>query len=408
MNEERRLLMVGCGWLGRPYVKAAHQRGLRVSVLDARSVLSWDPDGAALGPGDTRRIVAGTDDEAWLAAAGDAIREDGPVAGVIGFSEPHVRAAALLAEELGLPGPGLRAAWTSRNKFLQRQLFARVGLDQPAYCLARDATQARQEARGRYPVVLKPLDGAGSEGVRVVAGPDELTSWYTERDHTEPFLVEQYLSGPEYSVEAIIAGGCVLFSNITQKTTTPPPFFVETEHRVPAGCPAAVRDNVVGLLEGVVGSLGMDAGLVHLEFRVEQARPFIMEVAVRMPGDLLMEVVECATGVNLFDAAVAVACGERPVLQTKERAACVWYPVTEPGVVAALEGLDEVARSDGVVCVDFDVAQGGLARELHSNEDRVGAVLVEADTISALDDRLRQVQQKMRIVISPPAGVAAP
>ena len=91
--------------------------------------------GPGLGPGrlgaragDSRRLVENSDDEAWIAAAAAALREDGPVIGVIPFSEPHVRPAALLAEELGLPGPGLRAAWTSRNKYLQRELFARQGL----------------------------------------------------------------------------------------------------------------------------------------------------------------------------------------------------------------------------------------------------------------------------------------
>ena len=120
--------MVGCGWLGRPYLRRAHERGLQVSVLDSASVLAWDPDGSELGPGDIRRLVENSDDEAWIAAAAAALREDGPVIGVIPFSEPHVRPAALLAEELGLPGPGLRAAWTSRNKYLQRELFARQGL----------------------------------------------------------------------------------------------------------------------------------------------------------------------------------------------------------------------------------------------------------------------------------------
>ena len=166
-----RLLMVGCGWLGQPYLQRAHERGLQVSVLESEAVLAWDPDGSGLGPGDTRRLVATTDDEAWIAAAAEALREDGPFIGVIPFSEPHVRAAALLAEELGLPGPGLRAAWTSRNKYLQRELFARQGLAQPAYQLARDLTDARRWAAGRYPVVLKPLSEAGSTGVRVASGP---------------------------------------------------------------------------------------------------------------------------------------------------------------------------------------------------------------------------------------------
>lgn len=396
-----RLLMVGCGWLGRPYLRRAHERGLQVSVLDSASVLAWDPDGSELGPGDTRRLVENSDDEAWIAAAAAALREDGPVIGVIPFSEPHVRPAALLAEELGLPGPGLRAAWTSRNKYLQRELFARQGLAQPAYHLARDMTDARRWAAGRYPVVLKPLSEAGSSGVRVVPGARELVAWCAERHPGPAFLVEQYLSGQEYSIEAIIDRGAVVFSSITQKTTTPPPFCVEIEHRVPARCGAAARERVSELLRRVIGALGMGSGIVHLEFRLESTGPNVMEVAVRTPGDMIMEVVRYATGVDLFDAAIAVACGEQPrVKATIQHAACVWYPVVAPGVVTRIEGVAEVSRLKGVRSVFCDVTVGDPIRPFQSSAERVGAVLVEAGDSASLDARLSRVQRELRISTS--------
>lgn len=393
-----RLLMVGCGWLGQPYLQRAHERGLQVSVLESEAVLAWDLEGSGLGPGDTRRLVTTTDDEAWIAAAADALREDGPFTGVIPFSEPHVRAAALLAEELCLPGPGLRAAWTSRNKYLQRELFTRHGLAQPAYRLARDLTDARRWAAGRYPVVLKPLSEAGSIGVRVASGPDELAAWCTERGPGAAFLIEQYLPGREYSVEAIVGRGSVAFSSITRKTTTPPPFCVELEHRVPAGCSAAAKDKIGEMLRGVVGALGIGSGIVHLEFRLEPTGPHIMEVAVRTPGDMIMEIVQYATGVDLFDATIAVACGEQPEIRaTVKHAACVWYPVVPPGVVTGVDGLAEVSQLAGVRYVYCDVAVGDRVHPFRSSEERVSAALIEARDLAALDARLTHVQRRLHI-----------
>lgn len=395
---KRRLLMVGCGWLGQPYLQRAHDRGLQVSVLESEAVLAWDPDGSGLGPGDTRRLVATTDDEAWIAAAADALREDGPLIGVIPFSEPHVRAAALLAEELGLPGPGLRAAWTSRNKYLQRELFARCGLAQPAYHLARDMTGARRWAAGRYPVVLKPLSEAGSTGVRVASGSRELAAWCAERDPGTAFLVEQYLSGQEYSVEAIVGAGAVAFSSITRKTTTSPPFCVEIEHRVPAGCDASAGERVGELLRRVVGALGIGSGIVHLEFRLESTGPNIMEVAVRTPGDMIMEIVQYATGVDLFDATIAVACGEQPeVRATVQHAACAWYPVVTPGVVTGVDGFAEVSQLEGVRYVYCEVTPGDRVHPCRSSEERVSAALIEASDLATLDARLGRVQRELRI-----------
>jgi biotin carboxylase len=398
-----RVLMVGCGWLGRPFVRSAHQRGFQVSVLDTEAILAWDPDGAELGPGDTRRLVASIDDEAWIGAAAQALREDGPVAGVVPFTEPHVRAAALLAEELGLPGPGLRAAWTSRNKYLQRELFARCGLPQPGYCLVRDEMTARRWAKGRYPVVLKPLSGSGSAGVQIAWSAREVSAWCASQ--REPFLAERYLAGPEFSAEAIVGDGALLFGNITRKITTPPPFCVELEHRIPAGCDAATTRRVGDLLAGVIRALGMGSGIVHLEFRLEPAGPHIMEVAVRMPGDLIMEVIEYATGVNLFDAAVAVAVGQRPDLRPRwQRAASVWYPVVPPGVVTRIDGVDSVSWLPGVRCVDLDVDVGSTIGPLRSSADRAGAVIVEAPGVAELDRRLELVSSELRITTAADSG----
>jgi biotin carboxylase len=399
-----RLLMVGCGFLGQPYLRRAHERGLRVSVLDSEAVLAWDPDGAELGPGDSRRLVAETDDESWIAAAAEVLREDGPVTAVLPFSEPHVRAAALLAEELGLPGPGLRAAWTSRNKYLQRELFARHRLAQPGFFLARGPASGARCAAGRYPVVLKPLSEAGSTGVQVVSSPSELAAWCAGRDHDTPFLVEQYLTGQEYSVEAIADQGVIAFSSITRKTTTPPPFCVELEHRVPAGCDGATSERVSDLLRRVVSALGMGSGIIHLEFRLEPPVPHgtpvphIVEVAVRTPGDLIMEIVEYATGVDLFDATLAVACGQRPVIgPPTRRAACVWYPVVAPGVVTSVDGITEAGRLDGVRYIYSDVTVGDQVHPFRSSEERVSAALIDASDLTSLDVRLARVRREVRI-----------
>jgi biotin carboxylase len=168
---------------------------------------------------------------------------------------------------------------------------------------------------------------------------------------------------------------------------------------VPSGCGPEVTRAVGDLVAGVAGALGMGAGILHLEFRLEPSGPHIMEVAVRMPGDLIMEVIGYATGVNLFDAVVATACGEPPEVTPRwERAACVWYPVVPPGTVTAIEGITSVGQADGIRCVDLDVAVGDRVRPLRSSADRAGAVIVDAPDVAGLDTRLDWVRTRLRIV----------
>ncbi|GGS85126.1 argininosuccinate lyase [Streptomyces chromofuscus] len=399
-----KLLMVGCGWMGRPYLGRAHARGLDVSVLDTADALGWDETKAALGPGDRGYPVTATDDEGWLAAATTALA-DGPVAGVLGFSEPHIVAAAMLAEELGLPGPGVRAAVISRNKLMQREVFGRAGLNQPEYLHARDVRAAESFAAGRYPVVLKPLSSMGSLGVRVVADPHELRAWVNEQAASAAFLVEEYLDGPEFSVEALIVDGAPVFESVTAKTTTVAPCRVELAHHVPASLDAPDRQAISTLLRQVIGALGMRTGVVHFELILRSDGPHIVEIATRTPGDYLMDVIQAATDVDLYDAAVAAACGlplnlPPGAAAPPPRMASVWFPTPPAGTVSAVEGVERVEKLPGVVKIEIDVAPGDEVHELRSSMDRVGMVVYQAPDRQELDALLARVRDELRIAVT--------
>ena len=184
--------------------------------------------------------------------------------------------------------------------------------------------------------------------------------------------------------------GSVVFSSVTAKTTGPPPFFVETEHRIPA------EQDTDELLRGVVQALGMGSGILHLEYRDGPEGPRIMEVAVRTPGDYILDGVEAALDVDLYDAVVAVACGERPHrIQPSHGTAAVWFPTPEPGEVAEVVGADRVASHEGVVKVEIDVEPGNTVNPLRSSMDRVGVVIVRADTPDELEARLKVVREEL-------------
>lgn len=400
-----RLLMVGCGWMGRPYLSRARARGLEVAVLDSAAAFSWPETAAALGPADRGYVVHGTDTEAWYAAAGEALA-DGPVDAVLAFSEPHVLAAALLAEELGVPGPGLRAATTSRNKLLQRGLFARHGIRQPEHAVARGADDAIRWARGRYPVVAKPLSNSGSLGVEVISDAVGLTRWVAAAEPGRPFLLEEYLAGPEYSVEAVVQDGSVLFRSLTAKTVTSPPYCVELQHWIPGSTDPLTVTAAAEVLDQVVGALGMGSGLVHLELKLEAGGFHVVEVAVRTPGDHLTDGIEAATGVDLYDSAIAVALGVVPsVRRTVERSVCIWFPTGGSGVIEAITDSATLLAYAGVVKAEIDYGTGGEVRPLVSSMERLGVVIVAAADDTGLRARVRDVVAAFEVRAGQPALV---
>ena len=334
--------------------------------------------------------------EEWLAAAGAALA-DFPVDGVVAFSEPHVLPAALIAEELGLPGPGLRAATVSRNKFLQREAWVRAGLPQPVYHLATSPDSACAWSAKHFPVVVKPLDGSGSEGVRVVEDESELRAWASAEAGAGPFLCEQYVSGPEYSCELLIQGGQVVFANVTEKLTTPPPYFVEIGHRVPAAsCTATTAETITRSAMAATAAIGMRDGIAHVEMRDVDGRACLMEIAVRTPGDFIMDIVQLATGVDLFRAVIAISLRRVPeTAPTGRGVACVWFPSPPAASPVPVDALRTAADLPGVVRVDILAQPDCVVAPLRSSLDRVGSVVLQAAGDDELDTRLCAVRASL-------------
>ncbi|WP_213451958.1 ATP-grasp domain-containing protein [Rhizomonospora bruguierae] len=280
-----------------------------MTVVDRAQALASPETQRLLGP-DVRTVPLAdttlvTSD--WYAAAREAVG-DQPPEGIVAFSEEHVVAAAMIADEFRRPGPGLRAALTSRDKTLQRAIFERHGIAQPRWHHVHDLDEGARWLSAFGRAVTKPTDRGGSEGVRLVASLEELRTWYgTEQPET--FLLEEYVAGPEYSVELLVRAGAPVFVNVTGKRTTGPPHFVEVGHVAPARLAEGDEARMRSAAVAVVDALGMGSGIAHVELRQTDAGPVVMEVAVRTPGDYIMEMVGAAWGVDLFEQVIRVACG---------------------------------------------------------------------------------------------------
>ena len=394
----RELMLVGIGRMGRPYLTAARRLGLRVRAVEATSRLDTLADDVVASVHPCR----GELDELWAEAANAAVLAGTPD-GIVAFSEHQVLAAALLQDALGLPGPSLYAAVLSRNKALQRGRFAAHGVRQPEYVVTDDLEAESDWAAERLPVVVKPLSSAGSAGVELVTDLDAYRELAVRRSGERPLLVETAVDGPEYSWEALVVDGDVWFSNTTAKETTGPPYFVEIAHRTGVELPPDDATRVDELATRVLSALRMRTGLVHLEFRLADAGPTLMEIAVRMPGDFVMDLLCLTYGVDWFELAVRAAVSsplpDRPSRRVQYAAS--YLPIAVPGVVTEIRGIADVAAHPCVVEAFVRVGEGDEVEPVRSSVQRVGHVLLAADSSDELEAALAYVREKLVVCTSP-------
>ncbi|BCJ69303.1 hypothetical protein Prubr_63240 [Polymorphospora rubra] len=195
-----------------------------------------------------RTELADTADRDAVLAAARRIAAVDPVLGVTSSSEYYIAVAAATSRALGLPGPREEAIRTCRDKAAQRRRLGEAGVPQPRYEVVRDVPGALAAAgRIGFPVVLKPLQGSGSLGVRACANEEETTrhaaalaaTRVNERGVAVPpdFLVEEMLPGAEFSVE--VFGGPRSSWSPSTSANRPPSWRPATTSRPP--CRPRVR-----------------------------------------------------------------------------------------------------------------------------------------------------------------------
>ncbi len=302
--------------------------------------------------------------------------------------------AARLAERYGLPGSGLGAALTLRDKALLRQVSAAAGIANPAGARVRSPAEVLAFMRGwPGPVVLKPTNRQASVGTQVIRDPAEAEQAWSnclvqdegvfvpDRPMELSMLAEQFIDGDEYSVEMLVRGGRPLFVNVTGKRLFPGPFPVELAHVVPADIATELSELLGEQTERVVDAVGFRDGVVHCEWIVSDGVPYLVECAGRMPGDAIVDLIEVAYPVELFRCYFAILKGERPPSGLPERAeggAAVRFLAAGRGEVESVHGIERAERAEGVLHAVCAVPPGHRFTGLRNSWDRAGIVMTHA------------------------------
>ncbi len=341
------LLLVGSGDRRyREYMVAAVARHFRLWLLDAPEPTWQLPYVQGTTQVDTR------DPEALHAAAAP-VAAGQPVAGVFTYDESLVHSSALLAQRLGLPGASPESVLACRDKATTRALLTEAGVPQPASTPVSTAEEARKAADAiGYPVVVKARGLGGSIGVLRVEGPASVedafhsaasAQWPGVPRYAADVLIEEYLTGPEISVDSVVTSSGVTPMVLARKQVGMEPYFEETGHTVDADDPLLKDTDLTEQLARIHKALGFECGATHAEFKLTPDGPRLVEVNARLGGDFIPYLGMLATGTDPSVAAASVAAGLAPDTSKKtRRTAAIRFLYPE----ADCEAVEAVVRTD--------------------------------------------------------------
>jgi biotin carboxylase len=320
--------------------------------------------------------------------------------------------AAIVAAAMGLPHNPVDAVRAATDKAAQRQRWAAAGVAQPSFRLVPAGDRVRQAAEAvGFPCVVKAVSLSASQGVLRADDPAAAVEAgrrirqvldEAERPACEPLLVEEYLPGPELSIDGVLTAGDLTVTAVFDKPGMPDgPTFEETLLVSPSRLAAGTLAAAVRVAADAARLLGLVTGPVHAELRVCDRGPAMLELAPRSIGGLCSRALRFPGGASLEEIVLASALG-RPVPATTGPArpsGVFMLPVPRAGVLRAVEGRDSALAVPGVTGLTITIPPGQRVRPLPDGDRYLGFVFAEADTPVGVEHALTAAVARLRVVI---------
>jgi len=389
----KRLLIIGASVLQLPAILKAREQGLYVGVID------MNPDAAGVKFADKFYKVSTIDIPGVIAAAVDFVPD-----GVMTLAtDMPMRSVAAVAEYFGLPGISPSVALNATDKVAMIECFKNNNVPAPwFYAISSRSGFIDLLKHVAPPFVLKPNDSSGSRGVVLVTDNKmaiEAYEYSSSASRSGMVLVEEYLSGPEVSVEMLTIDGQSYVIAITDKLTTGAPHFVEMGHSQPSMLPESTLEKIKDVAIKAVKAIKIDNSPAHVELIVTSNGPKLVELGARLGGDCITShLVPLSTGIDMIQASIQLALGLKPdITHRLDKGSAIRYLRSDEGAFDHVEGINEVNKLNGVKHIEIVKQVGDKISTVHGSGDRIGYVICQADNATSAIIMCEEAIKKLEI-----------
>ena len=378
-NNKNSVLIFGVGPLQKSIIDRAKLMGLYTIGIDPAA------DATCKDEVDAFEIVGGQDFEGTMAVAKkyqiDAV--------VTAATDKPLVMMARVAKELNLPFYSVETAQWSTDKFKMKERFEFGGVPHAQGRLISKV----EEAEGLvFPVIVKPRDNSGSRGVKFCRDKKELQTSIDEaleNSKLDTVLVEEFIEGPEYSIESLHHDGKSEVIQFTEKKTTEFPYNVELGHIQPAN----ISDENKQRIREIVAKIGKALYFVncpsHTELKINERGIFVIETSPRLGGDYITSTLTpLSTGVNLEDELLKISLGEaiNPAPKAIQYSGVRFFSFKEGSVIKHVPNEEFVKGWPHVVDFSFTLKEGDKVNRITSSLNRYGQLILQAGNRDAIEE----------------------
>jgi biotin carboxylase len=371
-------------------IRRAHELGFRTVAVDG------DPAAVGFAYAQISEAVDFSD----IAAVIEVARRH-HIDGVVAISTDRaVPVAAAVAETLGLPGTNFEVASRMTDKGLMRRCLAAAGLPQPAFAVIDSGSDIQGVlASIGTPAVLKPVDSGGQRGLFLVETLDQLrrvlplTLSFSRAGRA---ILERFVAGSELNAMAVVVRGKPKVLTLSDRLRPPGPGFgVGWIHLYPSTLNKDVLDQAAEVARQAITALGLRDGIAFPQLLVDGDNVVVVEVAARIAAGQMADLVYHGIGVDLTTVALHQCLGRRidPSLikPRSSRPIAIRFLTASPGPlplgrVIAIDGLDRVRASPGILDAGLYLQLGETIKPVQVDFDRRGYIIAtDKNQLAALD-----------------------
>lgn len=329
--------------------------------------------------------------------------------GIITFAENSVIATAMIAARLKLPSITVDAAIKSRNKLYMREAHAKNHAPHPTFKLVNSLSDAVETARLiGYPVILKPTLGSASQFVYKISSLEELASAFdtassgihtmsqftneavTEGLGPNALMIESYLDGKEYLVEAYIWNGQTVIGSVVDRVTLEGNSFDDDVHHAPTLLGPEQQSELKQAVHMGAVAQGLDRCIMHAEIRYHRNKPYIVEIAARAGGGGLDFMARISSGYCPIKAMLDISIGKKPEYEQYQQSGTDTFAlclISESGVVESIEVPEDVNNDPAVFMLKLIAKKGSHIKRPPYGNDILGFIGVAGKSYAESEEK---------------------
>lgn len=373
-QDKKAVLIFGVGPLQQSIINRAKKMGLYTVGIDPCE------DATCRGDVDAFEVVGGQDYEGTCAV----VEKYGIDAIVTAATDKPLVMMARIAAKYGFPFYSVETAQWSTDKF---QMKHRFELGDVPHAKGRLVKSVDETDDMVYPVIVKPRDNSGSRGVKLCRTKEELEQSMAEAleySKLDSVLVEEFIEGPEYSIEGLHYYGKSEVIQFTEKKTTEFPYNVELGHIQPANISDENKQKIREIVAKIGKALKFENCPSHTELKINERGIFVIETSPRLGGDYITSTLTpLSTGINMEDQLLHIALGEDVDTQTgrEEKASGVCFLNLPCGKVTAIDSaINEASSWPNVYSFATSLKVGDEVHPITSSLNRYGQFIVMGET----------------------------